>query len=69
MSPLQLFIFTKVIRCSRLPLSVGFWSILNLHVLDQGMCVLLFDVFKLLLLRTTDVLKTCPKSKFLRKKI
>ena len=33
------------------------------------MCVLLFDVFKHLLLRKTDVLKTCRKSKFLRKKI
>ena len=33
------------------------------------MCVLLFDVFKHLLLRKTDVLKTCPKSKFLGKKI
>ena len=33
------------------------------------MCVLLFDVFKHLLLRTTDVLKTCRKSKFLGKKI
>ena len=27
------------------------------------MCVLLFDVFKHLLLRKTDVLKTCGKSK------
>ena len=33
------------------------------------MCVLLFDVFKHLLLRKTDVLKTCRKSKFLGKKI
>ena len=33
------------------------------------MCVLLFDVFKHLLLRKTDVLKTCWKSKFLGKKI
>ena len=33
------------------------------------MCVLLFDVFKHLLLRKTDVLKTCWKSKFLRKKV
>ena len=33
------------------------------------MCVLLFDVFKYLLLRKTDVLKTCLKSKFLGKKI
>ena len=32
------------------------------------MCVLLFDVFKRLLLRTTDVLKICQKSKFLGKK-
>ena len=33
------------------------------------MCVLLFDVFKHLLLRKTDVLKACRKSKFLGKKI
>ena len=33
------------------------------------MCVLLFDVFKHLLLRKTDVLKTYPESKFLGKKI
>ena len=33
------------------------------------MCVLLFDVFKYLLLRKTDVLKTCRKSKFLQNKI
>ena len=33
------------------------------------MFVLLFDVFKHLLLRKTDVLKTCRKSKFLGKKI
>ena len=33
------------------------------------MCVLLFDVFKHLLLRKTDVLKTCRKSKFLGKNI
>ena len=33
------------------------------------MWVLLFDVFKHLLLRKTDVLKTCRKSKFLGKKI
>ena len=32
------------------------------------MCVLLFDVFKHLLLRKTDVLKTCRKSRFLGKK-
>ena len=32
------------------------------------MCVLLFDVFEHLLLRKTDVLKTCRKSKFLQKK-
>ena len=31
------------------------------------MCVLLLDVFKYLLLRKTDVLKACPKSKFLEK--
>ena len=33
------------------------------------MSVLLFDVFKHLLLRKTDVLKTCRKSKLLGKKI
>ena len=33
------------------------------------MCVLLFDVFKHLLLRKTDVLKICQESKFLIKKI
>ena len=33
------------------------------------MYVLLFDVFKHLLLSKTDVLKTCWKSKFLEKKI
>ena len=33
------------------------------------MSVLLFDVFKLLLLRKTDILKPCQKSKFLGKKI
>ena len=33
------------------------------------MCVLLFDVFKHLPLRKTDVLKTCRKSKILGKKI
>ena len=33
------------------------------------MCVLLFDVSKHLLLRKTDILKTCQNSKFLGKKI
>ena len=33
------------------------------------MRVLLFDVFKHLLLRKTDILKNCRKSKFLGKKI
>ena len=33
------------------------------------MCVLLFDVFKHLLLRKPDVLKTSQKSEFLWKKI
>ena len=33
------------------------------------MCVLLFYIFKHLLLRKTDVLKTCWKSKFLGKKM
>ena len=32
------------------------------------MCLLLFDVFKHLLLRKTDVIKTCQKTKFLGKK-
>ena len=34
-NPLQMFIFTNAIRYSRLPLSVGFLFILNLHVLLQ----------------------------------
>ena len=39
-------------------------------LINKGMCVVLFDVFKHLLLRKTDVLiKTCRKSKFLSKKI
>ena len=33
------------------------------------MCALLFDVFKHLLLRKTENLKTCQKSKFLGKNI
>ena len=33
------------------------------------MCILLFDGFKHLLLRKTDILKICRKSKFFRKKI
>ena len=33
------------------------------------MSALLFGVFKHLLLRKTDILKTCPKSKFIGKKI
>ena len=33
------------------------------------MCVCLFDVFKHLLMRKIDVLKTCRKSKFLGKEI
>ena len=83
---LQLFIFTNVIRCSRLPLWVGYFIYLkftrvssivyqSLHppketnwLINKGMCVLLFDVFKHLLLRKTEVLKTCQKSKFLKKK-
>ena len=32
------------------------------------MCVLLFDVFKHLLLRKTDVLKTCRKINFAERK-
>ena len=38
-------------------------------LINKGMYVLLFDVFKHLLLRKTDVLKTCRKKKFLGKKI
>ena len=38
-------------------------------LINKGMCVILFDVFKHLLLRETDVRKFCRKSKFLRKKI
>ena len=38
-------------------------------LINTEICVLLLDVFKHLLLRKTDVLKTCRKSKFLRKKI
>ena len=33
------------------------------------MCVLLFEVFKHLQLIKNDILKTCRKSKFLRKEI
>ena len=33
-------------------------------LINKGMHVLLFDVFKHLLLRKTDVLKTCQKIKF-----
>ena len=38
-------------------------------LINKRMCVLLLDVFKHLLLRKTDVLKTCWESKFLVKKI
>ena len=38
-------------------------------LINKRMCVVLFDVFKHLLLRKTDAIKTCEKSKFLRKKI
>ena len=40
-------------------------------LINKGMCVLnlLSDVFKHLLLRKTDVLKTCRKSKFVGEKI
>ena len=37
-------------------------------LINKGICIILFDVSKHLLLRKTDVLKTCPKSKFLEKK-
>ena len=36
-------------------------------LINTEICVLLLDVFKHLLLRKTDVLKTCRKSNFLRK--
>ena len=78
-NPIQLFIFTNVIRCSRLPLWVGYFFHLKFAritsiketnwLIDKGMGVLLFDVFKHLLLRKTDIFKTCQKSKFLWKKI
>ena len=38
-------------------------------LINKGMRALLFDVFIHLLLRKTDVLKICPKSKFIGKKI
>ena len=34
-NPLQLFIFTNVIRCSRLPFWVGYFIYFNLHLLVQ----------------------------------
>ena len=37
--------------------------------MNKRTCVLLFDVFKHLLPRKTEVLKTCRKSKFLGNKI
>ena len=85
---LQLFIFTDVIRCSRLLIWVGYFIYLkstrvssivyqSLHrsneetnwLINKGMYVLLFDVFKHLLLRKTDILKNCRKSKFIAEKI
>ena len=47
------------------------WGTFQLAValVNKGMCLLLFHVFKHLLLRKADVLKPCRKSKFLRKKI
>ena len=39
------------------------------RLINKGMCVLLFVVFKHLLLRKTVVLKTCGKNKFLGRKI
>ena len=38
-------------------------------LINKGMCGLLLDTFKHLLLRKTDTLKTYQKSKFLGKKI
>ena len=37
-------------------------------LINKGMRVLLFDVFKHLLLRKTDILKTCRKVNFLERK-
>ena len=85
-NPLQLFIFTNVIGCSRLPIWVGYFIYLKFTrfsslvyqlyifssinkrnwLINRGIFVLLFDVFKHLLLRKTDVLKTCQKSKIWR---
>ena len=81
-NPLQLFIFTNVIRYSRRQLWVGYLVFLkftgvssivyqSLHFssikeTNKGTRVLSFDVFKHLLLRKTDFLKTCRKSKFLK---
>ena len=81
-NPLQLFIFTNVIRYSRRQLWVGYLIFLkftgvssivyqSLHFssikeTNKGTRVLSFDVFKHLLLRKTDFLKTCRKSKFLK---
>ena len=36
--------------------------------INKGICVLLFDVFKHLLLRKNDALKTCRKNTFLGKR-
>ena len=89
MNPLQLIIFTNVIRYSRLPLWVAYFIyfkftrvssiVYNGYIfcsiketnglINKGMYVLLFDVFKHLLSRKTDVLKTCRKSKFIDRKI
>ena len=37
-------------------------------LINKGMCVVLFDVFKHLLLRKTGALKTCLKRNFLEQK-
>ena len=80
-NPLQLFIFTKVIHYSRLPLWVGYFiyfkftcvssivykcyifsSVKETNLLiNKGMCSFIWCFFKHLLLRKTDVLKTCWK--------
>ena len=83
-SPVQLFTFTNI-HFSRLPLWVGCFIYFKFTLLssivyqlliketnwliNKGMCVLLFDVSKHLLLRKTDIFKTCQNSKFLGKKI
>ena len=79
-NPLQLFIFTNVMRVSRLQLGCTcYFNSLSIAtscsiketswLINKEMWVLLFDFFKHLLWRKTDVLKICWESKFLGKKI